>query len=130
MRVENKVDKSLGELLSELTSGFSRMFRQEIALARTEVREATTHAIRDVVFLALGVLVLYAAFYLFLAAAVVGLAEVVPVWLSAIIVGVIVSIVGYILLQKGIKDLKARRFKPEQTIESLKEDKDWARAKI
>ena len=130
MRADNKIDKSLGELLGDLASGFSMMFRQEVALARAEAREAITRAAKNIAFLALGGFVLYTAFYLFLAAAVAGLSEVVPLWLSAIIVGVVISIVGCILVQKGLKDLKARRFKPEQTIESIKEDKDWVKAKI
>ena len=130
MTPENKVDKSLGELFSELASGLSTMFRQEILLAKAETRQAITHGIRDVLFLVMGGFILYAAFYVFLAAAVAGLSEVVPVWLSALIVGVFISIIGYALVQKGLKDLKARTFKPEQTIESIKEDEEWVRAKI
>ncbi len=130
MRIENKTDKSLGELFNELTTGFGTMFRQEIALAKAETREAFRHATKDVLFLAMGGFILYAALFVFLAAAVIGLSEVAPVWLSAIIVGVVVSLIGYILVQKGLKDLKRRAFKPQQTIESIKEDKEWVRAKI
>jgi drug/metabolite transporter (DMT)-like permease len=130
MQLENQVDKSLGGLFSGLASGFSTMFRQEIALAKAEVREAVVHAVKDLLFLALGGFVLCAAFSVFLAAAVIGLAEVVPMWLSAIIIGVIVSITGYIFVQKGLRDMKTRTFKPEQTIESIKEDERWVRAKI
>ena len=130
MRIENRTDKSLGELINELTTGFSTMFRQEIALAKAETREAFRHATKDILFLALGGCILYAALYVFLAAAVIGLSEVVPVWLSAIIVGVVVSLIGYILVQKGLKDLKTRTFKPRQTIESIKEDEEWVKTKI
>lgn len=125
-----KGDKSLGELFSELASGLTTMFRQEISLAKAEAKEAIPHAVKDVIFLVVGGFVLYAAFYVFLAAAVVGLSEVVPVWLSAIIVGLVVSCAGYVLVKKGIKDLKTRTFRPEKTIESIKEDKDWVKAKI
>ncbi len=106
------------------------MFRQEVALAKAETKEAVTHALRAVIFLIVGGFILYAAFYVFLAAAVAALSEVAPLWLSALIVGVLVAIVGSALVQKGIKDLKARSFKPEQTIESIKEDQEWVRAKI
>lgn len=130
MRVENRADKSLGELFNELASGFSTMFLQQIALAKAEVKEDITHNVKDVVFLALGGVLLYAAFYAFPAAVVVGLSEVVPVWLSAIIVGAVVSVAGCILVRKGLEGLKARQLNPGQTIESLKEDKEWVRAKI
>ncbi len=130
MKAENKSDKSLGELFNELASGFSTMLRQEIALAKAETKESLTHAMKDVLFLAIGGFILYSALYVFLAAAVAGLSEVVPVWLSAVIVGVFVCIIGYVLVQKGIKDLKSRSFKPEQTIESIKTDEQWVRAKI
>ena len=130
MRVENKTDKSLGELFGELTAGFSTMFRQEIALAKAETKEAFAHATKDMLFLAAGGFVLCAALYVFLAAAVIGLSEVVPMWLSAIIVGVVISLIGCILVQKGLKDLKTRTFKPQRTIESVKEDEEWVKAKI
>ncbi len=130
MHTIHKEEKSLGELFSELASGFNTMLQQEIALAKAETKEAATRAVKDVMFLVIGGFILYTALYVFLAAAVAGLSEIVPIWLSALIVGVAVSGIGYILVQKGLHDLKKRSFKPEKTIQSVREDKDWVRDKI
>jgi xanthine/uracil permease len=75
--------------------------------------------------------VLFGGFLVLLAAAVFLLNEVLPPdttpWLSAIIVGLVVAIIGYVLLKSGLKKLQARNLMPSRTIASLQSDKDLAR---
>jgi hypothetical protein len=54
----------------------------------------------------------------------------VPLWASALIVGGIVAVVGYLLVQKGISALKQQDLTPRQTIQSIKEDTQWAKEQI
>src|SRR5215207_7141109 len=54
-------DKSLGDLFSDFTSDLSRLFRQEVALARTEVKEGATRAGKASALLVVGGLVAYLA---------------------------------------------------------------------
>jgi hypothetical protein len=60
-----------------------------------------------------------------LASATLALALVIPAWASALLIGLAGIGVGYALLQKGLSDLKRIQISPEQTIESLKETKEW-----
>jgi uncharacterized membrane protein YqjE len=122
--------RSLGEVVKDLTQDFSVLFRKEVALAKTELQESATQAGKGAAMLTAGGFIAYAGFLALLAAAIVGLALVVPWWLSAVIVGVAVLLVSAILIMSGIKKLKATSLAPEETIESLKEDKEWAKEQL
>jgi uncharacterized membrane protein len=47
--------------------------------------------------------------------------------LSALIVGAVLAIVGYVMLQKGMKELKRVDLAPRRTVETLKDDVQWAK---
>ena len=122
--------RSLGEVVGDLTRHLSELFREEVALAKTELKESASKAGKGAVMLAVGGFIAYAGFLALLAAAIIGLASVVPWWLSALIVAVVVLLAGYLLVQSGINKLKATSLAPEETIESLKEDKEWAKEQV
>ena len=48
-------------------------------------------------------------------------------WLSALLVGVALAAVGYVMLQRGLRDLKRTDPTPRRTVESIKEDIQWAK---
>jgi hypothetical protein len=135
-RTENR---SIFGLLRELRDEFATLLRQEVALAKTEVSEKADLAKRNVTYIAIGGVIALSGFLCLLAAASVGLAVglreggVSPetaAWLAPLLVGLVVAIVGYILLQKGISTLKRESLAPERTVQSIKEDTAWARQKI
>jgi hypothetical protein len=123
-------EPSLGELFSELSQEASTLIRQEVQLAKAEVTQKATQAGREVVFVAAGGFVAYAGFLALIAAAIFGVAEFLPLWLSALLIGVIVAGVGYLLLQKGLNGLKEINPAPRRTIETLKEDKEWLKQQV
>ena len=124
-------DRSLGELFSELTRELTALVRQEVALARTELTQKATTVGKNVGFLAAGGAVAYAGFLALLAALIIGLGQLgLPWWLSALIVGLVVAGIGYLLVQKGLTALKQLNLAPEQTIATLKEDKEWAKEQV
>jgi len=118
-------DRSLGELFAELASDTSNLVRQEINLARAEMTQKATEAGRDAGKIAAGGVLAHTALLVLVAALVAGLGEFMPIWLSALIVGVVLAIAGYILIRQGLDALKRIDPKPQQTIETLKEDKEW-----
>ncbi len=120
-----KEERSVGELLSELTRELSTLFRQEVALAKTEMSHKATKAGKDVGFLAVGGAIAYAGFLAILAGVVLALGLVLPWWLSALIVGVVVAAIGYFLIRKGQTALKQLDLTPQETVDTLKEDKQW-----
>jgi hypothetical protein len=124
-------DRSLGELFAELTRELTALVRQEVALARTELTQKATTVGKNIGLLAAGGAVAYAGFLALLAALIIGLGQLgVPWWLSALLVGLVVAGIGYFLVQKGLTALKRLNLAPEQTIATLKEDKDWAKEQV
>ena len=120
-----KDDRSLGELFSELAQETSTLVRQEVNLAKTEMSEKASRVGKDVGFLAAGGAVAYAGLLAILAAVIVVLDTFLPLWLAALLVGLVVVGVGYFLVKKGLDALKSEDVAPRQTIETLKEDGQW-----
>jgi len=120
-----KQDRSLGELLAELTQEMVTLVRQEITLARVEMTAKVSHIGQQVGLLAVGGMLAYSGLLAIIAAVIILLAQVgVPYWLSALIVGVVVAAVGGVLVKKGLDALKGEDLVPRQTLETLKEIKN------
>ena len=73
-----KQDRPLGELFSELARETSTLVRQEVALAKAEIAQKTSQVGKNIGFLVVGGAVAYAAFLALMAAAIIGLAHVMP----------------------------------------------------
>jgi hypothetical protein len=82
---------------------------------------------KDVGFLAAGGAVAYAGLLAVLAGIIVLLGQIIPMWLSALLLGLVVAGVGYFLVRKGLEALKREDLAPRQTIETIKEDQQWAK---
>jgi putative copper export protein len=122
-------DHSIGELFGQLTQDMGLLVRQEAQLAKSEVQQKISRAMRDLVSLAtggvvvlLGALALTAALILILAGP-VGMDP----WLAALLVGVALAAVGYAMLRRGLGDLKRTDPTPRRTVESIKDDIQWAK---
>jgi xanthine/uracil permease len=124
---QQRDERSLGELFAELARETSTLVRQEMALAKTEMTEKVTQVGRDVGTIGAGGAIAYAGLLAVMAAAILGLGVFIPLWLSALIVGLVVGGIGYSLIQKGRKALKRIDLAPRETIETLKEDAEWAK---
>lgn len=120
-------DRSLGDLFSDLSRETTTLIRQEVALARAEVREKVPKIGKDAAFIAIGGLLAYAGLLALIAAAVIGLAHAIPWWLSALIIGVVVIAIGGGLAMSGLNALKRQDLAPRQTLQTLKEDVEWAK---
>jgi hypothetical protein len=120
-------DRSLGELFSELSQETTTLIRQEVQLAKTEMSQKASRVGKDVGFLAAGGAVAYAGLLAIIAGVIALLGLAIPLWLSALLVGVVVAAVGYFLVRKGLDALKQEDLAPQQTMETLKEDKEWAK---
>ena len=120
-------DRSLGELFSELAQETSSLMRQEVTLAKTEMTQKASTAGRHIGILAAGGAVAYAGLLAILAGIIALLNNVMPLWLSALLVGIVVAVVGYLLVRRALDALKREDFAPRETIETLKEDQRWAK---
>ena len=122
-----KAERSLGELFGDLTREMTNLVRQEIALATTEMGQKASTVGKNVAYLAVGGLVAYAGLLAVVAAIVLALGNFIPIWLSALVVGLVIAGIGYVLVQQGISALKRADLAPRQTLETLKEDAEWAK---
>ncbi len=122
---------SLGELFSELTRETSVLFRDEVQLAKAEVTQKVSTISKNAVWLAVGGALAYAGVLALVAAAIAGIvAAGLPVWASALIVGLVLAAIGGGLFMKGFGGVKNANPMPQQTIQTIKEDGEWAKQQI
>ncbi|MCC5883859.1 MAG: phage holin family protein [Halomonas sp.] len=133
MEAENRSrtqDSSIGSLFTSLAREVTALVRKESELAKVEMSEKTGQALGAIASIAIAGAVLMCGFLVLLAAAVFGLNVVLPPettpWLSALIVGGVVVLVGLIMLQAGRKKLKQENLMPTRTMASLRRDKSLA----
>jgi hypothetical protein len=120
-------DASVGELMSHVTSDLSLLVRQEVALAKAELREEATKAGRGAGLLgaagyASHMILLFGTFAL-----VFGLGHLIGLGWACLVVTALWAAAGAVLATVGRRTLRTVHPKPERTIETLKEDAQWAR---
>jgi hypothetical protein len=123
-------EPTLGDLFTSLTSDLTTLVRKEIDLARTETMEKVTGVTRNVVMIVAGGLVAYAGLIALIMAAIFLLNHSLSLWVSALIVGIVVVIIGVILLMAGKNSLSNMTVVPEKTVESMKENTEWAKEQV
>jgi hypothetical protein len=123
-------ERPLGEVAKDLTSDLSLLVRQEIELAKAEMAAKGRTVAPGLGMLGgAGVLGLCAAGAL-TAFLVLALATFLPDWLAALIVGGVLAAVAYVLVRQGKERVAdAGPPVPEQTIETMKEDVEWAKTR-
>jgi hypothetical protein len=117
--------ESLGDLLVQLGRSCAALLRDEVDLARQEVREKLREVKAGVVLVAVGITVSFVALLVLCAAAVAGLAYFIGWILSTLIIGIGTASIGAIIVLLGRRLLKRTTVKPEKTIQTLKEGKEW-----
>lgn len=125
-RIEQTLDdESVGELVKRAASQTAELVRKEIQLGQLEIKDKGRRAGKGVGLLGgAGVVAFYGGGVL-IAAAVLGLAEAVAPWLSALIVGLVLLVIAAVVGLVGKKTTtEALPPKPEQTMASVHDDID------
>jgi len=125
MNAELRPEPSVGELLTALARSTGTLVQQELQLAKTEVTGKARAAARDVGAIQAGGALAHAGVLTLVAALVVGLSSLVPVWASALVVGVI-----YVLLRRGMRSFDRIDAVPRQTVQAIKEDRLWMKEQL
>ncbi len=128
---QGKAERSVGELLGDLLHETTTLVRQEITLAKNEMTQKAAQAGKDAAALAIGGAVAYAGLLAIVAAVILLLvhANVTP-WVAALLVGIVVVAIGGVMVMKGLQALKHADMAPRQTMDTLKEDAQWAKNQI
>lgn len=126
--MEQDDSRSVGAIVGDIAKDMSGLIRQEMDLAKTELKTEVRKAGKGAGMLggagAAGYLML---FFLSLALMYL-LAKVMPLWIAAVVTGVVWGIVAAVLALRGRKEMKQSNPQLPMTQQSLKEDVQWARA--
>jgi len=131
-------ERSIGQLLKELTSETSTLLKQEVDLAKTEMSEKASRVGANLGSVAVGGAVAFLGAIALLLAVIYGLGAILnnflspetASWLAPLIVGGILAAVGYSLIKKALETLKRESITPQRTTQSLQENKEWLKQKI
>jgi putative superfamily III holin-X len=122
-------ERSLGELLSAMTSDVSLLVRKELELAKAETKDELRTAGRAAGAMGAAAFVGYLAVLMLSFAAAWGLSEVMAAGWAFLIVGVVYAVIGAVLFVQARARAREISPVPQQTVETLKEDVEWARAR-
>jgi hypothetical protein len=121
-------ERSLPELLRQLSQEITQLLKQEIELAKAEVGEKGRQAGKGAGLLGSAGVIGLGAVGALTACFILALDAVMPAWLAALIVAVVYGVVAAILAMQGRNRIRqATPPVPEQTVETLKEDVQWAK---
>jgi hypothetical protein len=122
-------ERSLGELFGELSEDVGLLLRQEAQLAKTEMQQKLSRVTTDLVALASGGVVALVGALALTSAVILLLIDPVGLkpWLAALLVGALLAVAGWAMLQRGLKNLQRTDPTPRRTVETIKDDIQWAK---
>lgn len=130
MLQQNSDDRSIGELFADLTREVSTLVREEVNLAKAEITQKATSSLKNIAFIVIGGVFAFAGYLAIQDAIVAALARVMPLWAASLLVGLVVIGVATALVLKGVNALKNQDLVPHRTVETLKEDAQWAKQQM
>jgi hypothetical protein len=114
--------ESIPELLRDLINDLQSLVSKEASLAKAEFRETASDIQTAIMSITLGASLAIGGLVVLLMSAVYGLNNVVEPWLSALIVGAVALLIGYMMISAARKKVKHTSAIPERTVESVKRD--------
>jgi hypothetical protein len=118
-------DTSVGELIGNISDDLSRLFRQEVELAKAELKQEAAKAGKAAGMLGGAAFAGYLAVVLLSFALVFGLGNVMDLGWAALIVAVVWGVIGAVLYANGRRKLKTVDPVPHRTVDTIKEDAQW-----
>ena len=121
-----RMDRSIGELFSDLSQQTAELIRQEMRLAKAELSEKLADAGKHAMMIGAAV-----AFGLAAVVAVAGAIALVLIelglapWLAAVITAALMGGTAFVLAQSGLSALRKKTLAPVETMHSLKETTQW-----
>ena len=121
-------NRSLGELFSELSTQTSTLIRKEVELARHEMTRSVAEVARNSALIAAGGVIAYAGALVVLIGLAWALVEAgLPTWLGFVLVGALTLATGAATALWARQRLNNVSVVPERTVETIREDVEWAR---
>jgi hypothetical protein len=138
MATVTKDERSLGQLIKELTGETTTLLRQEVELAKAEMSEKVSRVGTNLAALGLGGAVALLGAMALVAAVTLGLVSLfdnfmspeVAVWVAPLLVGAVLAGIGYAMITKAMATLRQESITPKKTTQTLQENKEWLKSKI
>ena len=125
---EDLRDRPIGDLVKQLAGQTSTLVKQELDLAKAEMSQKASIAGKGAGLLGGAAVVGLLAAGALTACLILALSEVIPDWLAALIVALLMGAVAAVLALQGRNRIRAATPPvPEQTVETVKEDVEWAK---
>jgi hypothetical protein len=118
-------ETSVGELIGNISDDLSRLFRQEVELAKAELKQEAAKAGKAAGMLGGAGFAGYLAVVLLSFALVFALGNVMDLGWAAVIVAVVWGVIGAVLYANGRRKLKTVDPVPHRTVDTIKEDAQW-----
>jgi hypothetical protein len=121
------VQESIGSLIRGILTDMQTLIREEIALARAEIREQAGRARAAALSFGIAAAALVFGAIFLLVAMALGIAYLLgwPAWTGFLIISLVLCIGGYFTLSSGRKQLANVHAVPEETVTTLKENSEW-----
>lgn len=129
---------SIGTLLKTLSRQSSTLVREEVALAKTEFNEKLDVLRASLMKMIVGAGLVMAAVLLVMFAVNRGLTTLltpvlgldIAIWLSPLALGLVVALIAYAMFKSAMSSVKKEGVVPHETVDTLKDDRDWAEGRI
>ena len=120
------MDRSLGELFSDLSQQTAALIQQEMRLAKAELSEKFADVGKNAAMIAAAAVFGLAALGALTAGIVLLMIELgVTPWLAAVLTAALMGLVAFLLAQSGLTALRKKNLAPVETIDSIKETTQW-----
>jgi uncharacterized membrane protein YqjE len=121
-------EPSLGELFARLSTDTGELVRQELSLARAEMKQMGATLARDAARMGTALVLALAGALALTTFLVIVLGHLFDsYWVSALVVGVVFLAIGGIMARNATRDIKQRGVTPTQTVNTLRDDALWAK---
>ena len=117
--------ESMSDLLAHLAANSAALVRDEIDLARQELRENARKLMSSVIAATIGATIAGIGLMALIAAAIIGLGCVIGYGLSALVIGFVISVIGIVATLSAVRRIRRSTLTPEKTVETLEENKTW-----
>lgn len=120
-----QTEPSLGDLFNDLARETKILLKQEVQLAKIELRHTAKHAGKGAGMLAGGGVLAFVGVLCIAATLIALLSTVMAVWVASLIVSVITLVSAAILAKMGMTEIRKSEVPPKEMVESVREDAIW-----
>jgi uncharacterized membrane protein YqjE len=120
-------DRSFSDVVQDIIRNVQEIVRAEVRLAKTEFLEEAAKTRSSLLWLGAGTVAAIFALFFLLLMIVDALTLVLPRWGAALIVGAVLALTAGVMVTAGLRQFKQIHPAPERTVETIKENIEWAR---